>query len=299
MRSAPFREVIDRLDRIELRGRIQMALARAAATAATRMIDPADPVTWEFSGFSQHGEDGIVDHLCDRMTSKHRFFFEIGAADGLENGTAWLAIARSYAGVMVEGNRALCETARRAYEACPSYNVHIVDSLVTLDRLPALLKMCSYRDPDVFSLDIDGIDYHIAAKIMELGFRPKVWVVEYNSAFGPDRPLTVPYRPDFIRRLAHESLFYYGASIAAWRKLFEAHSYHFITTETSGTNAFFVDPAAFPEGFTKSLQKVGFRENTTDGETRPYTDATGHAVLPPRDWQSQFPLIEGKALIEV
>lgn len=74
MRSAPFREVIDRLDRIELRGRVEMALARATATAATRAIDPADPETWEFSGFSQHGEDGILDYLCDQMTSNHRFF---------------------------------------------------------------------------------------------------------------------------------------------------------------------------------------------------------------------------------
>lgn len=201
---------------------------------------------------------------------------------------------------MVEGNPALCETARRAYrDLSLSWCVHVVDSLVTLDSLPALLKMCSYRNPDVFSLDIDGIDYHIAAKIMELGFRPKVWLVEYNSAFGPDRSLTVPYRPDFIRWQAHESLFYYGASIAAWRKLFEAHGYHFLTTEKSGTNAFFINPATFPEGFTKSLQKVSFRENTTDGAIRPYTDANGHAVLPPRDWRSQFPLIEGMELVEV
>ena len=38
--------------------RIASALSRAAATATIRSIDPTDPASWEFAGFSQHGEDG-------------------------------------------------------------------------------------------------------------------------------------------------------------------------------------------------------------------------------------------------
>ena len=84
--------------------RIAIALARAAATSALRQLDPARPSTWEFTGFSQNGEDGIVDYLCGRLLRPHRYFIEIGASNGLENNTTWLAMARRYAGLMIDGD---------------------------------------------------------------------------------------------------------------------------------------------------------------------------------------------------
>src|SRR5690242_11526051 len=79
--AAPVRK----FNRINLNTKISVALARAAATAPLRTIDPKDPRTWEFSGFSQHGEDGIIDYLCSQILNPTRFFFEIGAANGIEN----------------------------------------------------------------------------------------------------------------------------------------------------------------------------------------------------------------------
>jgi len=114
MGSVPFRDLTGRIDRISIqaqllaiRSRVEMCLARAAATAAVRSIDRLDPETWEFSGFSQHGEVGIIDYLSSKMESRNAFFVEIGAADGLENCTAWLAVAQSYGGLMVEGSTQL------------------------------------------------------------------------------------------------------------------------------------------------------------------------------------------------
>src|ERR1700675_3503795 len=68
------------LDRIRIRTQLSVAFARAAATSSLRVIDPQVPRTWEFSGFSQHGEDGIIDYLCSHLVNPNRFFFEIGAA---------------------------------------------------------------------------------------------------------------------------------------------------------------------------------------------------------------------------
>jgi hypothetical protein len=42
--------------------RMATAYSRAAATAATRVVEATDPISWEFAGFSQHGEDGIIDY---------------------------------------------------------------------------------------------------------------------------------------------------------------------------------------------------------------------------------------------
>ncbi len=283
-----------------LRAQIGLALARAAATAPLRVIDPKQPRSWEFGGFSQHGEDGIVDYLCSRLQNPARFFFEIGAANGIENCTAWLAFARSYGGVWVEGDPELCQQARAAI-AKTLWNVFVVNRFVTPDSMPALLKMCPHRQPDVFSLDIDSIDYHVAAKVLALGCRPKIWVVEYNSVFGPERPVSVPDTPGFNRWSAHPSGLYYGCSIGGWRALFAAHGYAFVSVEQSGVNAFFVDPAEFPAGFTEGLRGETFRNNDGDlnGATRPYQDAAGDDVLPARDWRAQYERIAALPVVEI
>jgi len=68
------------------------------------VLDHTDPISWSFSGFSQNGEDGIIDYLASRLRNPNYYFVEIGAADGLENNTSWLAIARRYSGLMLEAD---------------------------------------------------------------------------------------------------------------------------------------------------------------------------------------------------
>ncbi len=280
--------------------RIAAALSRAAATAAIRSIDPTDPASWEFAGFSQHGEDGILDYLCSRMVSRNRFFFEIGSADGLENCTAWLAHSRGYGGVMVEGDPVLLERCRQALEG-RIWNVQAVNLMVDADIVSSLMKLCPYRDPDVFVLDIDGIDYYVMKRVLELDYRPKVIIVEYNSSFGPDRAVTVPYKPGFSRWKEHPTGLFYGVSIAAWRALLSQRGYSFITVETSGTNAFFLDQAAFPDGFMSAIHGTSFLDNNGDlnGTTRPYKDASGDLVQPLRDWKSQLEQLADVNFVEI
>jgi hypothetical protein len=285
---------------LETETRMATAFSRAAATAAARVLDPTDPVSWEFTGFSQHGEDGVIDYLCSRLKERNRFFFEIGSADGLENCTAWLAFARGYGGVMVEGNPVLSGRCRAMLEG-RVWNVQAVNLMVDKDNISRLMKMCPAREPDVFIIDIDGIDYYVAEEVLELGFRPKIFVAEYNSSFGPERAVTIPYRPTFSRWESHPTGLHYGASIAAWRALLGRYGYRFVSVESSGTNAFFLDPARFPDGFADALRGVAFRDNNGDlnGATRPYRDDRGDLVVPDRDWRSQLGRLEDAKLVEV
>jgi hypothetical protein len=300
MRKGFMVRIKDYVRRRETDVRIAAALSRAAATAAIRSIDPTNPVTWEFAGFSQHGEDGIVDYLCSCMVLRNRFFFEIGSADGLENCTAWLAHARGYGGVMVEGDPVLLERCRKSLDG-RIWNVHAVNLMVDAENISSLMKLCPHRDLDVFVLDIDSIDYYVMKRVLELGFRPKLIVVEYNSSFGPDRAVTVPYKQGFSRWEAHPTGLFYGVSIAAWRSLLGQHRYSFVTVETSGINAFFLDPAAFPDEFMSTVQGTSFLDNIGDlnGATCPYKDASGDLVLPLRDWKRQLELLADANFVEV
>lgn len=287
--------------RLEIEARMATAYSRAAATAAAREPDPTRPLSWEFSGFSQHGEDGIVDYLCRQMTTPNRYFFEIGGADGLQNCSAWLAYARRFCGVMVEGNPDLSRRCVQVLKAAKCHNILAVNQLVDQDNIASLMKRCPHSAPDVFIIDIDGIDYYIVERVLEMGFLPKLMVVEYNSVFGPEQAVTIPYAPTFSRRAAHESLLYYGVSLAGWRALLEASGYRFVTVDSNGTNAFFIQPDAFPEGFAEGLAGLAFRDNQSDknGGTTPRADAEGDTVVPRRDWQAQQALIHDLPLVTV
>jgi hypothetical protein len=73
-----------------LRAHSQLAqsLARGAAMAPLRISDPTLPETREFRGFSQHGEDWVLDYLTSRLLTPSRDFVEIGISDGTQNSSA-------------------------------------------------------------------------------------------------------------------------------------------------------------------------------------------------------------------
>src|SRR5574341_1854921 len=95
------------------RQRIGIALSKGGAMMHARNIDLTKPETWEFSGFSQNGEDGILDVLRSQLLSTNRYFIEIGTSAGIENNPAWLVIAEKYNGIMIEGNPRLVERTNR------------------------------------------------------------------------------------------------------------------------------------------------------------------------------------------
>jgi hypothetical protein len=246
-------------DDLEDRQRIAIALAKGARMSA-RHVDLRQPDTWESSAFSQNGEDGVLDVLRSQLAHSNRSFIEIGASDGIDNNTAWLAIAEKYCGLMIEGDARKSARARRLL---PGYALAIdcLALFVTRASVADIVTRALYADPDVCSLDIDGNDYHIAAALLDAGLRPKIWVVEYNAAFGPERRVTIDYSDTFDFTTAHPSQLYYGVSIAGWRALFAQRGYRFVSVERNGVNAFFADPTCFAAGFLDAVDGLGYAEN--------------------------------------
>jgi hypothetical protein len=245
---------------IPTRQRVNIALSKGGAMMYARNIDLTKPLTWEFSGFSQNGEDGILDVLRKQLSVSNRYFIEIGSADGVENNSAWLAVAERYSGIMIEGDPRLVERANRVVVGY-SIGAECRNLFVTRENVQELKAIAFHKDPDVFSLDIDGNDYYIAQAILDAGFRPKIFVVEYNSVFGENRSVTVEYRDDFVFTSAHPTQLYYGVSIAGWRKFFDARGYRFVTVDQNGVNAFFVDPNYFNSAFLDGVKPLYFAEN--------------------------------------
>ena len=145
----------------------------------------------------------------------------------------------------------------------------------------------AHLDPDVFSLDIDGNDYYIAESVFAAGIRPKIFVVEYNSVFGPDRSLTIEYQENFDYSKQDPTQLYYGVSLTAWKKFFEQRNYEFITVERNGVNAFFVDRGQFDDDFLNNVNALEFAENCFQRRKFRLGD------------EEQFKLIENRRFVDV
>lgn len=265
---------------------IKIGLSRGALGASIRNSTPLKPVTWEFSAFSQNGEDGILDFLTTEILKPNKYFIEIGTSNGLANNTAYLAFVKKFCGIMVEGNKLHSKLSSVIFNIF-NKGVTPLNYFVTKDNIQELLKESITLAPDVFSLDIDGNDFYLVESILKNGMKPKIFVVEYNANFGPDKCLTIPYTPNFNYATAHTTRLYFGVSIAAWRKLFQTYDYEFLTVETNGINAFFILKSAFPENFTTGMEKIYFLDNKIELQL---------FKLP---WEKRFEFISKMPIVEI
>ena len=182
---------------------------------AARCVDLRDPATWEFSAFSQNGVDGVLDVLRRLLIDANCSFIEIGASDGIDNNSPWLASAEKCGGLMADGDARKSARARRLLPlAGAGAGVESLAQFVTRAGVAALVRRTLFRDPAVCLLDIDSNDYHIADAMLTAGLRPKFWVVEYNATFGPERRVSTPCADAFDFSAAHPTQLYYGVPVA-------------------------------------------------------------------------------------
>lgn len=180
--------------------------------------------------YSQNGEDGLIAYLAARVREPTRTFVEIGCATGAKCNSAALA-QDGWRGVAVDAEPARVQRYQARFP-----HVRTMCCRVAPDNVAALHVP---DRPQVFSLDIDGPDYHVAKALLRTGFRPAVAVLEYNAALG-EYPLSVPAQGPFSK--SH----YFGCGIAAWRHLWGKYGYQFVTVDSAGVNALFVDAQQVP-----------------------------------------------------
>ena len=193
----------------------------------------------EFRVFSQFGEDGIIEYLVGLLgvPREAERFVEIGVESYREANTRFLLVNRNWSGLIVDESddhvRALEDS-----ELLWRHDLRAVAARVEPDSVNALLREYGFeRDLGLLSIDVDGIDYWIWEAVES---EPLVVVVEYNSLFGAERAVTVPYEPEFDRTRAHHSNLYFGASLAALERLGRTKGYRLVGSNSAGNNAFFV-----------------------------------------------------------
>ena len=129
------------------------------------------------------------------------------------------------------------------------------------------------KEIDLFSLDIDGIDYWILKKIPS-DFS-KIIVVEYNSNFGHELEVTVPNIKKFNRTKYHYSNLCFGTSMKALINLLEKKNYTFVGTDISKLNAFFVSNLELNK-ISLNIPNKNDLQKFTDSNLRESRNENGH-----------------------
>ena len=209
---------------------------RVASIRKLGMVDNLRDV--EFKAFSQFGEDGIIQYLIHRIPVPNGAFIEFGVEDYTEANTRYLLKHDNWRGLVIDGGRGNVGVIRED-RVSVHHDLTSVCAFVTAENIDALIAGAGFSgDIGLLSIDIDGNDYWVWKAITAVS--PRIVVCEFNSLFGPDAAVTVPYDPAFDYNTAHHTRLYFGASLAALCRLAGEKGYAFAGCTSAGNDAFFV-----------------------------------------------------------
>lgn len=196
--------------------------------------DPEEPALtgYEYQVFSQNGEDGVLAEILRRIGVRGRWFVEFGVESGREGNCVALADVAGWHGLFMEADGSANHLLHQKYR----WHEHVttLHATVTPERVGELFALGRVpAEPDVVSIDIDGGDYWVWRALVD--YRPRVVVIEYNSALPPGERLVQP--PGAGPWSGTE---FFGASLGALVALGEEKGYRLVHCELAGANAFFV-----------------------------------------------------------
>jgi hypothetical protein len=212
----------------------------------------------EFSVFSQFGDDGIIQWLIHRLPDLNQTFVEFGVGDYQEANTRFLLMNDNWSGLVMDSSSQYVKAIRRDPVSL-NHDLQCECAIVTAENINQLLLDHGFEgDIGLLHIDIDGNDYWVWRAITAV--RPAIAIMEYNSVFGAERAITIPYDPKFSRRRrvtpkglpvspqgSHTlrrgdriSNLYFGASLPALCDLAHSKGYEFVGSNSAGNNAFFV-----------------------------------------------------------
>jgi hypothetical protein len=194
----------------------------------------------EFKVFSQFGEDGIIQYLIrqTKIPVDLEIFIEVGVETYEEANTRFLLANNNWRGLIMDGNAAAMAAIQKS-SIYWRHDLTAMGAFIDKDNIDHLIRTAGFGgEIGLLSIDIDGNDYWVWESIKSI--IPVIVVIEYNSLFGSQRAVTVPYDARFFRTAAHYSNLYFGCSLKALELLGQRKGYALVGSNSTGSNAFFV-----------------------------------------------------------
>lgn len=185
---------------------------------------------------SEHGEDGVIKRLFEIIGVSSRSCVELGALNGTHGSNVWKLIKKEgWSGVLIEADQTYFEKLQKEFAEMPS--AECVNAFVSFEgpqSLDTIFAQTSLpKEFDLFSLDIDGNEYHLWDSLV--AYRPRVMLVEFNP--------TIPNDVVFVQ--SRDMSVFQGSSLRAFVELGKRKGYELVAANE--TNAFFVLKELFPK----------------------------------------------------
>lgn len=201
-----------------------------------------------FKVFSQDYEDGIIQYLIKSLGLKNIKFVEIGTQDYSESNTRYIFETMRCEGLIIDPTPNLKKKINSFLRTWKN-TLTIHNDFINSNNIVEIIEKNSFdKNLDIFSLDIDGIDYWILEKLPKK--IAKIFIIEYNPYFGSKKEICAPNIEYFDRFKYHSTGFCWGASLKAIIKLMKQKGYTFIGTNNLNVNSFFVQD--------EFINKIGF-----------------------------------------
>ena len=194
---------------------------------------------YEFKIFSQFGDDGIIQYLIKNILIENEIFIEFGVENYMESNTRFLMMNNNWSGFVMDGSE---NSMNYLKDQSWYWRYSLTNKAVFIDKnnINELLANTGFSNVGLLSIDLDGNDYHILSEIDLSKLNPSIIIMEYNSVFGKDKPITIPYDKEFDRTNAHYSNLFWGASLPAISYLASKKGYALIGSNLAGVNAYFL-----------------------------------------------------------
>jgi hypothetical protein len=192
----------------------------------------------EFKVFSQWGDDGIIQWLVHNLDIPNKTFVEFGVENYRESNTRFLMMNNNWSGLVMDSSKwNVAQIINSEYFW--QYDLVANTAFITAENINSLLSSSRLENEvGILHIDLDGNEYWIWKEIQIIS--PIVVILEYNSHFGIDKAITIPYSSNFHRADKHYSGLYFGASLLALHQLSVSKGYSFIGCNSAGNNAYFV-----------------------------------------------------------
>lgn len=155
---------------------------------------------------AQFTEDAILARIFAAIGTTNRYAVEFGARDGVGNSNTHLLRVREGWTCLLLDSHPKAPFVHQAWLTAEN----IADTFASYG-VPASF--------DLLSIDVDGMDFYLWQALD--GYRPRVVIIEFNSSFGPEESVVIPYDPGY----RWDKTAYYGASAAALVKLGRSRGY--------------------------------------------------------------------------
>jgi len=231
----------------------------------------------EYRVYSQWGDDGIIQYLVHQLNIENKKFIEFGVGNYFESNTHFLLVNNNWSGYVIDGSQK-CTDIVKDSPFFWRYDLKLKTAFINKDNINNLLSESNFSNIGLLHIDLDGNDYWILNVIDMKKYSPDILILEYNSNFGAERQITIPYNPLFNCIDAHHSGQYFGASLAALNSIAIDKGYYFIGCNLAGNNAYFIKNKYQPV-----IKPVSLIKGFVSAKSRDERDSAGNLLFSSRE----------------